>query len=183
MQISIVGECDKRPFTYTLLDICQFLGDVLFVTEDESYAQFAEEIETQNGVKLCYYGNIVIAISKYKTDDLLHQAGYDTKSFDYIIYDNQIDASGAAIIYICTGEMSDLENDLLAFISESDMIVINYGQGRHAVHMNSKVEARCDEMEERKDLRIASSEIGGRIFKIISDITGLPVKTLKKAVR
>lgn len=29
MIISVIGETDKRPFMYTLLRICQYMGDVL----------------------------------------------------------------------------------------------------------------------------------------------------------
>ena len=34
MILSVIGDTDKRPIMYTLLKVCQYLGDVLLVTND-----------------------------------------------------------------------------------------------------------------------------------------------------
>ena len=45
MIISVIGETDKRPFMYTLLRICQYMGDVLLVSDDRHYKRLIEEPE------------------------------------------------------------------------------------------------------------------------------------------
>lgn len=183
MQISIVGECDKRPFVYTLLDVCQYLGDVLFVTPDKSYEHFMEDKEEVGDIVLGNFQNITIAISDHTPDDFLRSSGYDNESFDYIIYDNQVDASGSAIIYICTGDMTARERELLMFFNEADYITINYGHGKNAIPVRDKTDAICGVIEDRKALTLVSDPITNRIFKIIGDLVAIPVKTLRKAVK
>lgn len=183
MQISIVGECDKRPFIYTLLDVCQYLGDVLFVTPDKSYEHFMEDKEKVGDIVLGDFQNIVIAISDHTPDDFLRNSGYDNESFDFIIYDNQVDASGSAIIYINTGDMTAKERELLMFFNEADYITVNYGQGKNAVPKKEKMEDICNIIEERRSLTLVSEAVTNRIFKIIGDLVAVPVKTLRKAVK
>ena len=45
MILSVIGDTDKRPIMYTLLKVCQYLGDVLLVTNDRHYARLIEQPE------------------------------------------------------------------------------------------------------------------------------------------
>ena len=122
MQISIVGECDKRPFIYTLLDVCQYLGDVLFVTPDRSYEHFMEDKEKVGDIILGDFQNITIAISDHTPDDFLRSSGYDNESFDFIIYDNQVDGKNAIPTKDKVDDICNIIEERKALTLVSDMI-------------------------------------------------------------
>lgn len=183
MLISVIGECDKRPFIYSLLNACQFLGDVLFVTDDESYAQFIEEEEPIEGCIAGHFQDIFIVVTDMTPDDTSQVVGYDIDDYEFIIYENKLDTSGDLIIYITDGNMTEAEHEDLMYLSDEDYVTINYGGGKKKViKPNKKYDQICDTIEERKILAPVLGPINDRILEILSRELEIPYKTLRKAV-
>ena len=42
MVINIIGDCDKRPVLYTVMKICQTLGDVLLVSSSSRLMRLSD---------------------------------------------------------------------------------------------------------------------------------------------
>lgn len=183
MVISVIGECDKRPFIYTLLHVCQYLGDVLFVTNDEAYAEFIEDNETIKDCISGHFQDIFMVVTDMTPDECHQVVGYDNEDYEFIIYDNKMDTSGEVIIYISNGEMTDLEREEFTYLSEDDYTTINYGGGKKKVIKKSKkIDSTCELIEERKALQLVDSQITNRILGILSAELEIPAKTLRKAV-
>ena len=74
MIISVIGETDKRPFMYTLLRICQYMGDVLLVSDDRHYKRLIEEPEEDVEVYAGHFQNTFIVVTDKTPDEAMQAA-------------------------------------------------------------------------------------------------------------
>lgn len=130
MILSVIGDTDKRPIMYTLLKVCQYLGDVLLVTNDRHYARLIEEPEEDVEVTAGHFQNIFIVVTDKTPDEASQAVGYRVDDYEFIIYDNKVDVAGDSIIYVAGCEMSDTEYSMLSYLEEGDYITINFGFGK-----------------------------------------------------
>ena len=111
MVISVVGETDTRPLLYTLMKLCQGLGDVLVVSTS-SRIQILSDTRESGG----FYQNCMIAYTDDGLDIFLKDFGYTLKDFNFILLDN-ITAGEADITFHVSGlNPSDDELELLSYL-------------------------------------------------------------------
>ena len=130
MIISVIGETDKRPFMYTLLRICQYMGDVLLVSDDRHYKRLIEEPEEDVEVYAGHFQNTFIVVTDKTPDEAMQAVGYEPEDYEFVIYDNQIDATSDLIVYVTGDSMSEWEKEQLDYLEEGDYITIGLGFGK-----------------------------------------------------
>lgn len=184
MVISLIGDTDKRPFLYTLLKICQFLGDVLLVTNDRHLARLIEDEEDDVEVIAGHFQNTLVVVTDATPDDARILVGYNNEDYEYIIYDNTLDADGDLILYIAGCEMSERERDMLEYLEEgTDYHTIPFGFGKkNNIPYNGKMFYNCEIVEGKKVLIQIDSKISAALIKLLSPLLNIPEKTLSKAV-
>lgn len=184
MILSIVGETDKRPVMYTILKVCQYLGDVLLVTNDRHYARLIEEEEEDVEVMAGHFQNVFIVVTDLTPDEASVEVGYNTDDYEYIIYDNKIDAEADMTIYVAGCEMSERESEMLDYMEEGeDYQVINFGFGKkNKIPYTGKMFENCELIEGKKILLPVDAKISAMVIKLLSEEVGVPAKTLEKVV-
>lgn len=183
MVISVIGETDKRPFIYTTLKLCQFLGDVLFVTNSRHYARLIEDKEEGLEVSAGHFQNTFIVITDKTPDDARIAVGYNNEDYDFIIYDNVLDPESDLIIYVAGCEMSEWEDYQLGYMDSSDYVTINFGFGKkNVLPYNGNMFKNCEIVESKRTLIPIDSKISATIVKIFAPLVNTPEKTLTKAV-
>lgn len=184
MVLSVIGETDKRPFMYTLLKMCQALGDVLLVTNNRHYARLIEEPEEDIDGLAGYFQNVFIAVTDSTPDEASQEIGYNANDYEYIIYDHKVDATGDCILYIAGEEMSEEENEMLSYLEEdTDYKVISFGFGKkNKIPYTAKMFMNCEIVESKKILLPIDAKITSILAKIMSEYIGMPAKSLEKVV-
>lgn len=183
MILSVIGDTDKRPIMYTLLKVCQYLGDVLLVTNDRHYARLIEQPEEDVEVTAGHFQNIFIVVTDKTPDEASQAVGYVAEDYEFIIYDNKVDAAGDVIIYVAGCEMSDAEYSALGYLEEGDYITINFGFGKkNVIPYTGKMFSNCELVEGKHVLIPIDNKISTEVIKIMSPRVNVPEKTLMKAV-
>lgn len=183
MVISIIGETDKRPIVYTLLKICQFLGDVIFITNDRHYARLIEDKEEGLEVSSGHFQNTFIVVTDKTPDEAHMDVGYNNEDYDYVIYDNKLDSSGDLILYVKGCEMSKWEDFQLGYMDADDYTTISFGFGKkNVIPYTAAMFKNCELVEGKKTLLPIDSKITTVITKIMAPLVEIPEKTLVKAV-
>ena len=122
MIINIIGDCDKRPVLYTVLKVCQTLGDVLLVTNSTRLARLSDTRDTYG-----HYQNIMVAITTEGIDDFLETFDYGLDSFAYVVVDNISLAEADVTIYVEGMEQSEEEKDILEYVETYETIKLYKG--------------------------------------------------------
>lgn len=183
MILSVIGDTDKRPIMYTLLKVCQYLGDVLLVTNDRHYARLIEQPEEDVEVTAGHFQNIFIVVTDKTPDEASQAVGYVAEDYEFIIYDNKVDVAGDVIIYVAGCEMSDAEYSALGYLEEGDYITINFGFGKkNVIPYTGKIFSNCELVEGKHVLIPIDNKISTEVIKIMSPRVNVPEKTLTKAV-
>lgn len=183
MILSVVGDTDKRPIMYTLLKVCQYLGDVLLVTNDRHYARLIEEPEEDVEIIAGHFQDIFIVVTDKTPDETSQAVGYVPEDYEFIIYDNKVDVSGDAIIYVAGCEMSEAEYSALGYLEEEDYITINFGFGKkNVIPYTGKMFMNCELTEGKHVLVPIDNKISTDVVRILSPLVNIPEKTLMKAV-
>lgn len=183
MVLSIIGETDKRPVIYSLLKVCQYLGDVLLVTNNRHYTRLIEEREEDLEVIAGHFQNIFIVVTDKTPDEASQAIGYTSDDYEFIIYDNKMDTSGDVIIHVAGCEMSEWEYSFLEYLNEEDYHTINLGFGKkNVIPLTGKMFANCELVEGKRTLLPIDTKLTGTIVKLLSPLVNIPEKTLVKAV-
>ena len=88
MIINIIGNCDKRPVLYTVMKICQTLGDVLVITNNARLLRLSDTWDSFG-----HYQNTMIAYTQEGIDDFLDD-------FAYLIDFDRIDQIAVGFVVI-----------------------------------------------------------------------------------
>lgn len=184
MVLSIIGDCDKRPFIYTLLKICQFCGDVMLVTSDRHYARLIEDVEEDVEVIAGHFQNTFIVVSDKTTDETRQSVGYNLDDYEYIIYDNKIEGDSDVVIYIKGCETSQHEESMLEYLEEgTDYTTVQFGFGKKGnIPYTGKMFHNCEIVEGKHVLIPIDSRISTTLIKIMAPAMNIPEKTLTKVV-
>lgn len=184
MVISVIGETDVRPFIYTLMKICQGLGDVLVVTNDRRYMRFIEyEGERSDEFVSGHFQNTTIIITDGTPDEAQVAVGYDSDDYEFIIYVNKLDADSDLMLYVQGMEMSEWEEEVLEYLEEgTDYQIIHFGFGKNKIPMTSKMFMNCEVMESKKVLIQIDPNVTKVLCGIMSKELNIPANTLAKAV-
>lgn len=184
MIISVIGETDKRPLMYTLIRFCQFLGDTLVVTPNDTYMKLIEDVEAETDeYTMGYFQNTVIVVTELTPDDVGRQVGYNkVEDFDFVIYENELDTSGDLIIYVTEGEMTEWEHSMLEYLDKDDYETLRFNNGKYRIKITDKVLRNCETVEERRSLIDIHPELTKRVIRVLGKELDIPAKTLRKAV-
>lgn len=183
MIISVIGETDKRPFMYTLLRICQYMGDVLLVSDDRHYKRLIEEPEDDVEVYAGHFQNTFIVVTDKTPDEASQAVGYEPEDYEFVIYDNQIDATSDLIVYVTGDSMSEWEKEQLDYLEEGDYITIGLGFGKkNMVPFSTNMFKNVELVESRKTLLAIDSKLSAMVAKILAPDIGIPEKTMLKAL-
>lgn len=183
MIISVIGETDKRPFMYTLLRICQYMGDVILVSDDRHYKRLIEEPEEDVEVYAGHFQNTFIVVTDKTPDEAMQAVGYEPEDYEFVIYDNQIDATSDLIVYVTGDRMSEWEKEQLDYLEEGDYITIGLGFGKkNMVPYSTNMFKNVELVESRKTLLAIDSKLSAMVAKILAPDIGIPEKTMLKAL-
>ena len=122
MIINIIGNCDKRPVLYTVMKICQTLGDVLVITNNARLLRLSDTRDSFG-----HYQNTMIAYTQEGIDDFLDDFNYDFNDFEYTIVDNIVLAEANLTIYVEGLLKDESEMDLLEYIESYQTIELYKG--------------------------------------------------------
>ena len=117
MLINLIGECDKRPVLYTLMKICQELGDVLVVSSSSRLLRLSD-----TRVPGGHYQNTMIQITQDGLDDFLETFDYDISDFEFVIVDNIVAADADVVIHVQPYVTSDVDKEMLSYIENVNEI-------------------------------------------------------------
>lgn len=166
MVINIIGDCDKRAVLYTVMKICQRLGDVILVTSSSRLMRLSD-----TKAELGHYQNTMIAVTQDGIDDFWEQCKYAADDFDFVIIDNIIEAEADVHIY-CKG-MVQSEEEEVAIEYIDDLSTIDLYKGRM---LAGDTLYRCEEFEALRNM----CTISPKIADVVSNILAKPLNTLPK---
>lgn len=124
MIINTIGSCDKRPVLYTLMKICQTLGDVLVISNDTRLIRLSNTRENCG-----HYQNTMIAVTHEGLDDFLEEFPYELIDFEYVIIDGHQSADADLTIYV-EGLLQDENEVEMLDILEGDYKTIQLYKGK-----------------------------------------------------
>lgn len=169
MVINIIGDCDKRAVLYTVLKICQTLGDVLLVSNSSRLMRLSDTKESYG-----HYQNVMVAITHDGFDDFLDNFEYDTNSFEYTVVDNITLAEADLVIYVEGLLQSEQEADMLEYIEEYKTIPLYKGKLFDA--------NTCYNMEEFESMRTMcpiNKKVASEVAKVLAGPLNTDAKTLE----
>lgn len=170
MIISIIGDCDTRPVLYTLMKVCQSLGDVLVVTSNNRLLRLSDTRDSFG-----HYQNTMIGYTVEGIDNFWEECVYDVSDFSYVIIDNMITASADLVLY-CQGLLeSEEEKDNLEYID--DYIPINmFAKGI----LSANTIFMMEEFESYKDMCPIGQKLADLVCGAISSSFGMSKESLVK---
>lgn len=158
MMISIIGDCDNRPVLYTLLKMCQTLGDVLLVTGNRRLLRMTDTKESGGHLQNC-----MIGYAQYGIDDFFESFEYIQSDFNYIIVDNLIAAEADCVIYARGLKESEDEQMQLEYID--DYITIDMFKKELS---DNKTLFKCEEFEAYGDMCTINKKLATVVAKAVS---------------
>lgn len=158
MLISLVGDCDKRPVLYSVLKICQALGDVLLVTDDPKALRLSD-----TGASEGHYQNCMIAYTEDGIDEFLQGFAYGTSDFEYIIVCNMVTFDADLTIYVKSLIQSDDEEAMLEYLDAYETIEIFNGRC-----IDKSTMLRVEEFEAYKNMPPMNAGIVNEVAKCLA---------------
>ena len=171
MIINIIGDCDKRPVLYTVMKICQTLGDVLVVTNSTRLVRLSDTRDSYG-----HYQNSMIAITQEDgIDEFFANFDYDLDDFENVIVDNIPLAEAELTIYVEGLTQSETEADLLAYIEGYKTIKLYKGN-----LIDGKTLRNCEEFEAFRTMCPIGSKIANKVAIILAEAYNKPVSVFEK---
>lgn len=168
MIINIIGDCDKRPVLYTVMKICQSLGDVLLVSSSSRLIRLSDTRESYG-----HYQNTMVAITQEGIDDFFEDFMYDLTDFEFTIIDNIVSAEADLVIYVKGMIESDNEKDNLEYIDNYETIDLYKGR-----LVDSNTMLRCEEFEALRDLCPIGNKVAEKVAPIMAKYLNTDAKKI-----
>lgn len=170
MVINIIGDCDKRPVLYTVMKICQTLGDVLLVSSSSRLMRLSDTRESYG-----HYQNVMVTVTQDGIDDFFDNFEYDMADFECVIVDNIILAEADVYLYVEGMTMSESESEMLEYIDKYETISLYKGHllGRDTLY-------RCEEFEALRNMCPIGQAIAEKVGKALAPYTKASAEQLTK---
>lgn len=168
MVINIIGDCDKRPVLYTVMKICQSLGDVLLVSSSSRLIRLSDTRESYG-----HYQNTMIAITQDGIDDFFEDFMYDLSDFEFVIIDNIISADADVTIYVKGMLESEAEKDAIEYIDNVEVIDLYKSKLLSATTLY-----RCEEFEALRTMCPVEPKVADKVAPIIAKALNTDVKKI-----
>lgn len=123
MQITLLGQTDKRAVLYTLLRMCENLGDCAVVTNDRKLMRLMEEGPSDQGT----YRNIQIFVADTTPDDVWQDIGYAPSDFEFVFLDNIWSERTELTIYVKGAGDEEEDRYTLDMLEPEDYVTIKMG--------------------------------------------------------
>ncbi len=169
MIINVIGDCDKRPVLFTIMKICQALGDVLLVTSSSRLVRLSD-----TGTTYGHCQNTMIAVTQDGIDDFWEQFTYSATDFDYTIVDNIVTAEADLTIYVKGMVESEYEAENLEYIDDYETVELYKNGGM----VDKTTLMRCEEFEAYKDFCPINQKIADRVAAILAKAINSDAKKL-----
>lgn len=168
MVINIIGDCDKRAVLFTVMKICQRLGDVLLVSSSSRLMRLSDTREMFG-----HYQNTMIAVTDEGIDDFWESYKYSKNDFDFVIVDNIVAPNADVTIY-CKGlAESDFEKSILQYLE--DVKVIDLYKSKL---VGGDTLMRCEEFEALRNMCPINAKVAEVVAKILADAFQKDVKNI-----
>lgn len=158
MTINVIGECDKRPVLYTLMKICQTLGDVLLVTSSSRLIRLSDTGDTYG-----HYQNTMIGVTYEGIDDFWDSFQYEIEDFEYTIVDNIVTSDADLTIYVKGLVESEAEEDMLEYIDDVKTIELYRGK-----LLDANTPYRLEEFEAMRTMCAISQKVAEAVVNVIA---------------
>lgn len=168
MIINIIGDCDKRPVLYTVMKICQRLGDVLLVSSSSRLMRLSD-----TRVSFGHYQNTMIAVTLDGIDDFWEEYQYSPDDFDFVIIDNIVTAEADLTIYVKGMIESEFEKDMIEYIE--DVKIIDLYKNKL---VGGTTLMRCEEFEALRNMCTIGQGVAEAVAKIMAGALGKDVKNI-----
>lgn len=168
MLINIIGDCDKRPVLYTVMKICQALGDVLLITSSSRLVRLSDTGESYGHCQ-----NTMIAVTDEGIDTFWEEFTYDVTDFEFVIVDNIVSGEADLTIYV-EGMLQ----------SEQEMINLEYIDDYHTIELykgsivDAKTMLRCEEFEALRDFCPINQKVAEKVAAIMAPALHTDAKKL-----
>ena len=169
MHINVIGECDKRPVIYTLMKICQELGDVLLITTDSRLLRLSDTRDTYG-----HYQNTMIAVTNEGLDDFLDSFVYDLVDFENVIIDNIVDPDADVVIYVKGYVQSENEKDMLEYLDDYKVI-----EPYTRKLLDSSTPYKLEEFESLVDMCVVAPKLAKEVADALSGALKVSTDNLK----
>lgn len=173
MVINIIGDCDKRPVLYTVMKICQALGDVLLVSSSSRLMRLSD---TQSSYG--HYQNTMVTVTQEGIDDFFDEFEYDLADFEFVIIDNIISADADIYIYVQGMLQSENEIDMLEYIDEYETIKLYSGK-----YIDKRTLYNCEQFEALRDMCPIGTAIATKVAQILGPHFGKTGKGIEEFVK
>lgn len=170
MKINVIGDCDKRAIVYTLMKVCQTLGDVLIVTDDNRLLKL-----TDTGESGGHYQNVMICYTDEGIDDFFANFGYALQDFEHIIIDNLISADVDCYLYVEGLDTSERMASVLEYL-ENYLTISPYKKKM----FDASTLYRLEQFESMRDMCPICKTIAVEVTKLISKPMGISPDFLLK---
>lgn len=170
MIINIVGDCDKRPVLYTVMKICQTLGDTLLVSKDNRILRLSDTRENQG-----HYQNVMVAIATEGIDDFFEEFLYSQQEFTNIIVDGMVSADADITLYVKGLMSSDEEMDMLEYLDEYKTIKLYEGKAA-----TSSAFLQCEKFEAFRTFAPINAAIAAEVADALSSVLKASAVNLSK---
>lgn len=170
MVINIIGDCDKRPVLFTVMKLCQTLGDVLVVTSSSRLVRLSDTGESYGHCQ-----NTMIVYTQDGIDSFWEDFEYNRDSFNYIIVDNIVDAEADMVIYVRGMAQTESEKDLLEYIDKYHEIMLY--NGKFTDNLTLK---RCEEFEALHDFCPINSHVAAWVAEKFAPVLNTKAEKLYK---
>ena len=168
MVINLIGDTDKRPVLYTIMKVCQMLGDVLLVTNSSRLIRLSDTHESMGHCQ-----NVMIAVTQEGIDDFWSSFPYEVSDFEYVIVDNIIIADADVTIHVQGMASSDYEQDALAYLENYEIISM---YPKHLVDLQAIY--ACEEFEAYHDFCPISQKLAVEVCAVMAKYSKIPEKDL-----
>ncbi len=165
MTINVVGTGDNRPVIYTLLKVCQTLGDVLLVSNRDYIFRLSSTAESGG-----HYQNVMVGYAEAGIDDFYSTFSHDKEDFFYVITENAVDADADLTVFI-KSMSKDANEAVLEFLDTYATI-----EQFNALTCKDPVFARIEEFEGLRDMCSMPQPIVEEVANVAAKSLDLSVK-------
>ena len=174
MNISVIGNTDKRAVIYTLLKLLEANGDVCLISDNRHYKRLLD------GNTAGYLNSIYIVIGDGGPEEMLESINIELDEFEFIICDNNIMDGTDLCIYV-QGDGIDDEEELQLQLVES-YETIKMGKGKNAIPYKVNMLSTVENIEYVKQLREIDKALSKRICTIMAPCLGMKLVDVMKVV-
>ncbi len=124
MIITFLGQTDKRTVLYTMLKMCEYMGDCAVVSNDRKLMRLMEEGPGDAGT----YRNIDIFVTDATADEVWAAIDHAPHDYDYIFLDNLYTEETDLVVYIKGAGVDEIDQMNLQAFEPGELITIKMGK-------------------------------------------------------